>query len=260
MSTRIRPHRFTKHYPNTDACRTALANYQWLTRLQTPLRFPRLLGTGPRHLEFEFVAGRPAHPTDLVVLAGHLGDAHGAAFVTTLRGARLDEPLATADGHHIPDFLTHRVQILRRRLERRLVPQPAFTPDQVVALLHDASRGPAAIYKDSNPRNFLLTKAGVVTVDFDDVSLAPFGYDLAKLIVTLAMTHGHLPREAARHALRAYNTAAERRHPALGVIGMAGLSDWAEIHHVLTSGYLGRHGYRYSWHTLRAALAGHCGG
>lgn len=255
MSTRTTPQKFTKHYPNTDACRAALANYRWLTELRTPLRSPRLLGTGPRHLEFEFVTGRPAHPADVASLARHLGDVHGCAFVTTLHNARLDEPLATANGHHIPDFLTHRVQALRRRLERRMVPEPTFDPDQAVALLYHTSRGPAAIYKDSNPRNFLLTAVGTVTVDFDDVSLAPFGYDLAKLIVTVAMTHGTLSRDAAQRALSAYNAAARHHCPALCPIGMTELRDWAEIHHVLTSGYLGKHGYRYSWHTLRAALA-----
>ena len=45
-----------------------------------------------------------------------------------------------------------------------------------------AADGPAAFYKDANPRNFLITPAGhPVTIDFDDLTLAPFGYDLAKL-------------------------------------------------------------------------------
>ncbi len=65
------------------------------------------------------------------------------------------------------------------------------------ALLHGACGGPAAFYKDANPRNFLITPAGPVTVDFDDLTLAPFGYDLAKLVVTLAMTYGALdPRRS----------------------------------------------------------------
>ncbi len=29
------------------------------------------------------------------------------------------------------------------------------------------------------------------------------------------------------------------------------LMDWAEIHHILTSRYLGRAGYRHSWHAVR---------
>ena len=29
------------------------------------------------------------------------------------------------------------------------------------------------------------------------------------------------------------------------------LNDWIEIHHILTSPYLGRHGYAHGWHLLR---------
>ena len=122
-------------------------------------------------------------------------------------------------------------------------------------LLRDAAQGPVAIYKDCNPRNFLITTSGPVTVDFDQVSLAPFGYDLAKLVVTFAMTYGAVSRNAVEAALRAYQTAANRHHPGLCGIGMPELREGAEIHHILTSGYLGRHGYRHGWHTERAALS-----
>jgi hypothetical protein len=42
-----------------------------------------------------------------------------------------------------------------------------------------------------------------VTIDFDDLTLVPFCYDLAKLIVTLAMTHGPIPCATITEALRA---------------------------------------------------------
>ena len=68
------------------------------------------------------------------------------------------------------------------------------------------------------------------------------------------MTYGAVFRNAVEAALCAYKTAANRHHPGLCGIGVPELREWAEIHHILTSGYLGRHGYRHGWHTERAAL------
>lgn len=246
--------RFTKRYPTTQSCRAAAANYRWLVDLGTPLRLPRVLGTRARRIEFEFVAGRHARPGDLRALAAHLGDVHGAAFVAALHRARLDRPLLTASGHLIPDFLSRRTVALLERLHAHAVPLPLLDTERASALLHDASGGPAAIYKDCNPRNFLITPTGPVAVDFDQVTLAPFGYDLAKLVVTLAMTHGSIVRNTVAAAVRAYNTAANNHRRGLCEMDLAQLRDWAEIHHILTSGYLGTRGYQHGWHTVRAAL------
>jgi hypothetical protein len=61
--------------------------------------------------------------------------------------------------------------------------------------------------------NILITSIGrPVTVDIDDLTLAPFGYDLVKLVVTLAMTHGRLPGNALGRALGAAPTATSS-HP-----------------------------------------------
>ncbi|MGH3867969.1 MAG: hypothetical protein ACRDQ4_17960 [Pseudonocardiaceae bacterium] len=43
---------------------------------------------------------------------------------------------------------------------------------------------PPEIYKDANIRNFLLTDHSVVIIDFDELTLPPFGYNLARLILT----------------------------------------------------------------------------
>src|SRR6266536_3346157 len=100
----------------------------------------------------------------------------------------------------------------------------------------------------------LITADGPIIVDADDLALAPFGYDLAKLVVTLAMTHGPLSTAAIHQALDAYNQAACRHHRGLGRVGLPTLLAWAEIHHILTSPYLGRDGYRHGWHTLRPTV------
>ncbi|QIS23464.1 hypothetical protein [Nocardia terpenica] len=94
-----------------------------------------------------------------------------------------------------------------------------------------------------------LTPTGTVTlVDFDDLGLAPFGYDLAKLVVSAAMTHGQLGPALIETTLDAYNTALsdpETTCPA------PRFRYFAELHHHFTSKYLHQHGYQYSWNQVR---------
>jgi aminoglycoside/choline kinase family phosphotransferase len=103
---------------------------------------------------------------------------------------------------------------------------------------------PAALYKDANIRNFILTQHGVAMVDFDDLTLAPFGYDLAKLIVTTAMTHGR--SGAVDAALAAYNARVDTN-----ACPPHRLHAYAEFHHTLTARYLGHNGYRHPWPLIR---------
>jgi aminoglycoside/choline kinase family phosphotransferase len=91
-------------------------------------------------------------------------------------------------------------------------------------------------------------------VDFDDLTLAPFGYDLAKLIVSAAMTYGRLPKSTLDDCLNAYNDAAQTACDPYDVdlgCSFEDLVQYSEIHHVLTSGYLGRHGYIHTWPDAR---------
>lgn len=89
------------------------------------------------------------------------------------------------------------------------------------------------------------------TIDHDFLTLAPFGYDLAKLITSLAMTHGPLPSALIAEALAAYNQALPGPPHHIPEVRCSDLMAWAEVHHVLTSHYLGRRGYRYGWHECR---------
>ncbi len=242
----MRRERFTKRYATPQECAEARFHYDWLVGYAQPLVLPRLLTTGSRHMEFEYVHGRHATPGDLEALATHLGDAHGAAWVATLHTAQLDTPHLANDGHAIPDFVTPRLAALSDR--GRSSPPQASKIAGAIDLLQATADDPAAFYKDTNPRNVLITRTGrMVTVDFDDLTLAPFGYDLAKLVVTLSMTYGRLPAPLISRALDAYNTAAARHAPHLGHTSHATLLGFAEIHDVLTAPYLGRGGYRYRW-------------
>jgi Ser/Thr protein kinase RdoA (MazF antagonist) len=107
-----------------------------------------------------------------------------------------------------------------------------------------------ALYKDANIRNFLLTDDGVAVIDFDDLTLAPFGYDLAKLIVSTAMTHGRLDPHEVELALETYNTHTAQVDPQT-TCSMRRLRFYAEFHHQLTERYLGRNGYHHSWPEVR---------
>jgi|CZLB01.1.fsa_nt_gi hypothetical protein len=254
MTAIAQPTAHLKHYRDRAARHRAERNYRWLASLGGPLRLPRLLATRGQQLYFEQISGRHACPGDLVPLASHLGAVHAATHAAELHRAQLALPFRTASGHQIPGFLDRRLATISRELASGSVPSPAFSARQATCLLRGACDGPAAFYKDANPRNFLITPAGPVTVDFDDLTLAPFGYDLAKLVVTLAMTHGALPAGQITDAMEAYNaaaTAADRHGPGPRALTWATLMNWAEIHHILTGRYLGRAGYRQSWHNLR---------
>ncbi|MGH8965747.1 MAG: phosphotransferase, partial [Actinomycetes bacterium] len=136
-------------------------------------------------------------------------------------------------------------------LTSRTVPAAPLTTDQAIRELEAAADSPACLYKDSNPRNFLITDTATtsecVLVDFDVLTLAPAGYDLAKLIVTLTMTHGPLPNTQLQATRAAYNTALTDAPTRLRPVPWTALMTWANIHHILTSPYLGRGGYRHHW-------------
>jgi hypothetical protein len=241
---------FAKRYATAAARKRAEANYQWLTRLQGPAHLPGLRSSGERELHFEHVEGRHAGTGDLGMLAGHLGDVHGSAHEAELRKAVLASPYRAADGHMLPAFPAGRIAAVARALASGSVPDARLTTSTASRLV-SAADGPAAFYKDANPRNFLITRDGIpVTIDFDDLTLAPFGYDLAKLVVTLSMAHGPIPASAASAALSDYNAAA-RRHANVPAVAWDQLMDWAEVHHILTARYAADGRYSYTWNEVR---------
>ncbi|MBB4984127.1 phosphotransferase [Streptomyces nymphaeiformis] len=251
----MRLRHFTKRYETAAQVAAAARHHAWLTEHARPLRLPALTVVGPTSLTYEWIDGRPAWPEDLLTLAELLGDAHGVAWTTDLRSASLNTPHRFRDGIVFGDYIGPRQTALRRRLEQ------GYLPDRValhamLTLLEKTAEGPTAFYKDSNPRNFIITEVGdVYTVDTDDLTLAPMAYDLAKLITTLAMTNGPLPAPAIDSALHAYNEAAERHAPRLGTTDRERLDDFLALHAVLNAPYAGRNGYRDSW-TARPCTRG----
>jgi hypothetical protein len=243
---------YIKRYPDIAARARAYANYQWLAGLGSPLRLPALVsGSAPDSLVFEPVEGRHAQPPDLPMLADHLGHVHATAYVRDLHRARLGQPHRTPADHELPSFPRRRQDAVARELHIGTVRGSRLTADCAHLLIAHAD-GPATFYKDANPRNFLITPAGhPVTVDFDDLTLAPFGYDLAKLVVTLAMTYGKLHGTLIADALAGYNDTASGYRTGIPGVTWRQLMTWAEIHHILTCRYAGNGTYRHSWDKVR---------
>lgn len=217
---------FVKRYHDPQAAAAAAAHLTWLTSLGAGIRLPALRMIAGRWLVTELLTGHHPRPADLPAVAATLGTLHRSAYDRHLRHARLDHPLRVG-GLLINDFATPR----RAALARQPVPHTGL---------------PAAIYKDTNVRNILLTDAGVAQVDFDDLTLAPFGYDLAKLIVSTAMTYGLPAASLVSDALAAYNM-----HVGTNACTIDRLHRYAELHGNLTAPYLHRNGYRHPWPTVR---------
>ena len=176
---------------------------------------------------------------------------HRAAYARELHQARLPERYRTRAGHTLTGFPDVHIGAVVRELRAGRVPDPRLTVHHAQELIMGAD-GPAAFYKDANPRNLSITPAGnVVMIDFDDLTLAPFGYDLAKLIVTLAMAYGPVPATGIAAALTSYNEAAARRCQSLPGVTREELTGWAEIHHILTSRYAVDGRYPCRWDQAR---------
>jgi hypothetical protein len=244
---------FIKHYESPERAAAAVRHYRWIKEHAQPLRQPALLESGPDSLTYERIEGRSVRLQDLPRMAELLGHAHGAAWRSDLWSAGLGTPHLFDDGTPFDDYLGPREIALRRRHEQGYLPSKAALRT-MLSLLRETAREPLVFYKDSNLRNSIVTDAGdIVTVDTDDLSLAPMGYDLAKLIASLHLTYGPLTDRAVEAALFAYNAAAGCHGAPLGSTDRRDIDAFLALHAVLTAPYVGRHGYRWP---LRSHLRG----
>jgi hypothetical protein len=241
---------FTKTYATKSKRATAERNHEWLRRHVTPMTLPSITGARQKELTFEWIDGRYVEPRDLERVAQHLGSCHAAAWRSELHRARLTTAYVS-DGQVLAAFIAPRASALVRRFRDGHIASSRAL-DAILTLLHRTADRPVTFYKDTNPRNLLITTSGrPITIDTDDLTLAPFGYDLAKLVVTLSMTHGPLPDDLVKRTLAAYNAAAATHHPRLGRTTHTQLMEYAELHGFLTAPYLGRGGYRWPWTHVR---------
>jgi hypothetical protein len=223
---------FIKEYTDPSRAAAARAHRQWLAALDSGIRLPGLNPGGSSHLVFEHLDGVFPQAEDLLGVAEALGDLHAVAYRRELHAARLDQAFHCGTGLVIADFLTPR-------------------PSLPVGLAAPWAGLPVALYKDTNLRNVILTIDGPALVDFDDLTLAPFGYDLAKLVVSIAMTYGRVPESTITTALDAYNSRAAGAAGPAARCPLDRFRQFAEVHHQLTAVYLGRHGYQYPWTAVR---------
>lgn len=230
---------FVKRYDTPARLAAARDHHRWLAALGSEVILPNLVSATTDRLVFTPLAGRIPVPADVPRVAEAIGGLHRAA-APSLVGARLDRSHST-NGLTIPDFIAPRRAKLSNTAHLHRISVTVLE-----RALRDTRTRPAAFYKDCNPRNFLLTTAGVVAVDFDDLTLAPYGYDLAKLIVATAMTHGELPTSEIHAALAVYNHAVGATRCSTN-----DLTVWAELNWLLTADYLGRNGYTHPWPQCR---------
>ncbi|TDC60246.1 hypothetical protein E1258_15260 [Micromonospora sp. KC207] len=231
---------FVKRYDDPERCAAAAAHHAWLAGLGSGVRLPALVARGARHLVFERLSGRAPDVGDLPRAAAALGRLHAAAHQYELRAAHLDRPHTTSTGLVIPDFASPRQAALHRAAAA------AGIHGSVIGAVLDRTAVPVTFYKDPNIRNYLVNDNELAVVDFDDLTLAPFGYDLAGLLVTASMTYGRLADQSITRCLRAYRVAVAPQ-----ICSSADLKRYAELHHLLTLRYLGRNGYRHPWPTVR---------
>ncbi|GAB3146938.1 hypothetical protein GCM10027290_29440 [Micromonospora sonneratiae] len=230
---------FIKWYDDPQRCSTAAAHHDWLIGLKSEVRLPHLLTRTSRHLAFERLPGRTPKVADLPRVASTLGRLHDAAYRRELHSARLDQPHTTSTGLLLPSFTEPRREALHRAARVTGVDLAAL--DAVL----DRTGRPAAFYKDPNVRNYLVEGKSVAVVDFDTLTLAPFGYDLAGLLVTASMTYGRLNHRTLTDCMDAYEFAI-----APNLCDLDELRQYAELHHLLTLRYLGTNGYRHPWPTV----------
>lgn len=222
---------FAKTYHDPQRATAATAHLRWLAGLNSGIRMPQLRSVEPRRLVFEHLGQHHPGPGDVDAIAEALGRLHAVAHTEQLHGAALDQAFTAGGGLVIADFVASRTSLLREWA------------------LPVAGR-PVAFYKDANIRNFLLTADGVALIDFDDLTLAPFGYDLAKLIVSTAMTYGRIASDDVERALETYNI---QTGGAGGSVAceLDLFTVYCELHHRQTVRYLHRNGYQHAWPDVR---------
>lgn len=225
---------FQKRYDSPARLWQTVRNHRWMAK--TGLPAPRLLGIDSQSLTLSFEHLRGRHATsaeDLIRVSAQLGRWHARLLRNGL--------LAGADSPAEP-FVRSRERLL---LDLQ-APGALVGPGQLGSIESLVRRTPPSVYKDANARNVLVSDSTIHHVDFDDLSLAPAGYDLAKLLISRAMMDGRRP--PMESALAAYNGAAEGE-----LCDSGALAVWMEIHHVLTFRYLNRGLYRHPWSSARIA-------
>ncbi len=226
---------FVKHYTTAENASRALQAYRWFASMNV-LTVPQLLEWSPTSMTYEFVVGRHASIEDLNALARQLGQLSAHVRSAELSGRQNLEAAVIGRSLRLEDFAVSKdAWIAKHGAELSNSEQASF--QRVLSVTRQAD-----LYKDANLRNFLITASGLtVTLDYDSLTVAPTGYDLAKLIVSLYMAGYDVGKDEMTSALDAFNA-----DGSAGVLP-ADLSDYLAVNGALTRRYVGANGYVRSW-------------
>jgi Ser/Thr protein kinase RdoA (MazF antagonist) len=214
----------------------ALKHYCWIREL-VPHAVPALIDKSEQYNTLSFESLRPAEhidATSLLNATAVLAEFHAAAIERTSGGMPKGSLL---------DFESPRRKPLLEAFGSRNTNSP-IRIDDLDRVFELAASGPSCVYKDANFRNMLNSKGRIYFVDFDDLTKAPIGYDLAKLWMTLKMSDPLLPNQTLLSCLATYN------HRLSVKTNLEELSVWLELNWLLTQRYVGTN-YLNRWPDLR---------
>lgn len=234
---------WAKSYRTTEALRRCVANHDVLTRMGAPVPAIAEIDVDAGRVRFERIDGtHPGSDRELHLASRALGTLHRRVMAVAE-----DEEV---DGHvaSLEPFWPRRAQVLPQRIASTA--GALLATDDLEQLRRLAAALPVALYKDTNCRNVLIGRDDAVwLVDFDDLTLAPLGYDLAKLIVSVAMTQARRPD---LDGLTASYLEALRAPLDLSCFTALVLA-WCAMHDALTARYIGCNGYRARWPDVMTA-------
>ncbi|MCF2434358.1 hypothetical protein LV779_03015 [Streptomyces thinghirensis] len=156
---------------------------------------------------------------------------------TTSRGRLLLSTTTSVPGRSLYDAATSRATCRTRRPCTRCSaccrrPPRARAPSTRTAILGTSSS---------------TSTQDIVAVDTDDLSLAPMGYDLAKLVAALHLTYGPLTDQAVTYRPARVQRGSPTYDARLGTTDRGQLDSFLGLHAVLTAPSRGgRNGYHYS--------------
>lgn len=233
-----------KRFHSVAAATRAVVSQRWM--FEESSLPPRIQAVEDRTVRYEPLRGRNLLPDELPKVAALLGQTDARLSRGKLRGRIAGECIST-DAVRIDGFADpFRVNALKKtRAQGSLLSRSA-----AIGAVTRGCSFPAALYKDSNVRNFVVVGSRVRVVDFDVVTLAPPGYDLAKLVLSGALTWGVLDF----HPLDLLSEYVEAACDELGAerrVDPDWFHVWLELHWMLTARYVAPTRYGFSWPDYR---------
>ncbi|MQB08167.1 hypothetical protein DXT91_29470 [Agrobacterium tumefaciens] len=147
-------------------------------------------------------------------------------------------------------FDSSRLEAYSRGLKYIVDQSNWLTASNFIRVLKHFSGTSSNLYKDSNVTNFINYNGGAFIIDFDTITLAPFGYDFAKLLLTDAVKSHSLEQQRVAGALMQY-----RWTPACGALSANLMLMFMDIHWIMAQPFRRKNSYQVDWAVLRPQMA-----